>query len=51
MTRQTLRRYRGSDAVTDFKSFPDRGHSLTLDGGWQEVADIVLAWLGKQSLS
>jgi hypothetical protein len=30
-------------AVTEFREVPDRGHSLTIDRGWQEVAEIALA--------
>jgi hypothetical protein len=30
--------------------FKDRGHSLTIDSGWREVADACRAWLGKQGL-
>ncbi|MBM9510309.1 alpha/beta hydrolase [Actinacidiphila acididurans] len=50
VTRATLKQYRHSEAVTDFMTFPDRGHSLTIDGGWREVADEALAWLRRQSL-
>jgi dipeptidyl aminopeptidase/acylaminoacyl peptidase len=50
ITRATLKQYRHSDAVTDIKEFPDRAHSLTIDSGWQEVADASLAWLKEQSL-
>ncbi|MEU3186456.1 alpha/beta hydrolase [Streptomyces sp. NPDC006923] len=50
VTRATLKQYRHSQAVTDFMTFPDRGHSLTIDGGWREVADAALAWLRRQSL-
>ncbi|MFF0089902.1 alpha/beta hydrolase [Streptomyces canus] len=50
VTRATLKQYRHSDAVTDIIGFPDRGHSLTIDGGWREVAETVLAWLGRQNL-
>ena len=50
ITRATLKQYRHSDAVTDLVEFPDRGHSLTIDGGWREVADAALAWLHKQGL-
>jgi len=50
ITRQTLKLYRRSGAVTEIKTFPDRGHSLALDRGWEEVADIVLAWLRVQGL-
>jgi hypothetical protein len=28
--------------------FADRGHSLTIDSGWREVAEACLAWLTKQ---
>lgn len=37
--------YRKSDAITDFHEFAGRGHSLTIDAGWREVADTTLAWL------
>jgi non-heme chloroperoxidase len=40
---------KSSDA-TDLKVFEDRGHSLTIDHGWSEVADYILGWLKKQSL-
>jgi hypothetical protein len=50
VTRATLKQYRHSEAVTDFMTFPDRAHSLTVDSGWREVADTCLAWLKEQSL-
>ena len=50
VVRATLKQYRHSEAVTDITDFPDRGHSLTIDGGWREVADTALAWLRRQSL-
>jgi pimeloyl-ACP methyl ester carboxylesterase len=50
ISKQNLRLYRRSPAVTDLKEFPDRGHSLALDSGWREVADAVLAWLKSHSL-
>jgi pimeloyl-ACP methyl ester carboxylesterase len=50
VVRATLKQYRHSDAVTDIVDFPDRGHSLTIDAGWREVADTALAWLRRQSL-
>jgi non-heme chloroperoxidase len=50
ISRATLKLYRKSPAVTDYKEFPDRGHSLCIDSGWQEVADAVLAWLKERSL-
>ena len=45
ISRATVRLYGKSHAVTDLRQFPDRGHSLTIDSGWREVADAVLTWL------
>jgi pimeloyl-ACP methyl ester carboxylesterase len=50
VTRATLKQYRHSDAVTELFEWPDRGHSLTIDGGWREIAEKTLSWLGKQKL-
>ncbi|TDO66516.1 pimeloyl-ACP methyl ester carboxylesterase [Kribbella sp. VKM Ac-2571] len=50
VTLATLKQYRHSDAITDLTTFPDRGHSLTIDSGWPEVAETCLTWLRKQSL-
>lgn len=50
ITRSTRRLYRKSIAVTDYRELPDRGHSLTVDSGWREVADISLSWLKKYGL-
>jgi pimeloyl-ACP methyl ester carboxylesterase len=49
VTRATLKQYRHSDAVTDLLEFPDRGHSLTIDSGWADVAQASLAWLRQQA--
>jgi len=50
ITKATLKQYRKSPAVTDFKAFPGKGHSLALDSGWPEVADAVLGWLEERSV-
>jgi len=50
ITKSTLKQYRHSDAVTDLVEFADRGHSLTIDAGWPDVADACLGWLAKQGL-
>ncbi len=50
LSSSTLKLYSKSAAKTELKSFPDRGHSLTIDSGWQQVADSVLAWLKSNSL-
>ncbi len=50
ISRQTQKLYRKSSAVTDLRTFPDRGHSLTIDSGWREIAESVLGWLGQRSI-
>jgi non-heme chloroperoxidase len=31
--------------VTEFVEIPNRGHALTIDHGWREVADVALAFI------
>lgn len=50
ITKSTLKQYGHSGAVTDLIEFDDRGHSLTIDHGWLDVANACLAWLDKQGL-
>jgi pimeloyl-ACP methyl ester carboxylesterase len=50
VTKSTFKQYRDSPAVTEIMDFPDRGHSLTIDNGWQEVARASLTWIEKQGL-
>jgi pimeloyl-ACP methyl ester carboxylesterase len=50
ITKATVKQYRHSSAVTELEEFSDRGHSLTIDSGWREVADLCLTWLAKQGL-
>jgi len=50
VTRSTLKRYRDSTAVTELKQFEGRGHSLTIDRGWKDVAGAVLEWLRANEL-
>ena len=45
----TRKQYHRSPAITDFVEFGDRGHSLTVDHGWAEVADYALDWLAKRA--
>jgi non-heme chloroperoxidase len=35
-------------AVTEFREIPGRGHSLVIDHGWREVAEIALAFIAQQ---
>jgi non-heme chloroperoxidase len=34
-------------AVTEFQQFDDRGHALTIDDNWQEVAETALKFVGR----
>ncbi|MBM7173459.1 alpha/beta hydrolase [Streptomyces sp. G44] len=36
---------RNAHAVTDITEIADRGHSLTIDSGWREVADTALSFV------
>lgn len=49
-TRASFHRYAHSPAVTDLRTFEGRGHSLTIDEGWPEVAAACLEWLDGQDL-
>jgi non-heme chloroperoxidase len=40
-------RQKRNPSPTEFVEIPNRGHSLTIDGGWQEVADTALSFLKK----
>lgn len=48
--KSTYKQYRKSSATTEIKEFEDRGHSLTIDHGWREIADSVLDWLKSKDL-
>ncbi len=48
--RATAARYAGASAVTDYREYPDRGHSMPIDSGWREVADAALQWIDGQHL-
>jgi pimeloyl-ACP methyl ester carboxylesterase len=50
ITKSTLKQYRLSGAETDLIEFRDKGHSLTIDSGWREVAGECLGWLRQQGL-
>jgi pimeloyl-ACP methyl ester carboxylesterase len=50
VTKSSFKQYKDSAALTDFMEFPDRGHSLTIDHGWRDIADASLTWLEKQGL-
>ena len=41
----TFDKQKRNDAVTEFVEMPGRGHALTIDKGWREVADTALAFV------
>ncbi|MDT4960332.1 MAG: hypothetical protein QOD31_4131 [Pseudonocardiales bacterium] len=41
----TYKKQRRNDAVTEFVEIANRGHALTIDNGWREVADTALAFV------
>lgn len=43
--------YKKSDAITDFHEFDGRGHSLTIDAGWRDVADTAVSWLAHRGVA
>jgi pimeloyl-ACP methyl ester carboxylesterase len=45
VTKQVIDLYSKGPGDTDFHVFEGRGHSLTIDNGWKEVAEVVLEWL------
>ncbi|HTS97243.1 MAG TPA: alpha/beta fold hydrolase [Streptosporangiaceae bacterium] len=50
ITTATRKLYHKSPAVTDFRDFTDRGHSLTIDHGWAEIAQYSLDWLRQRAV-
>jgi esterase/lipase len=45
VTKAVNRLYSQGPSDTTFHVFEGRGHSLTIDNSWKEVADVVLKWL------
>jgi pimeloyl-ACP methyl ester carboxylesterase len=41
----SFKRQQANQGVTEIKKIPNRGHSLTIDSGWREVADTALAFV------
>jgi pimeloyl-ACP methyl ester carboxylesterase len=41
----SYKRQRKNTAVTEIKKIPNRGHSLTIDSGWREVAETALEFV------
>ncbi|MET0557583.1 MAG: alpha/beta hydrolase [Solirubrobacterales bacterium] len=41
----SYKKQRRNQGVTEIKSIPNRGHSLTIDSGWREVCDTALEFV------
>jgi pimeloyl-ACP methyl ester carboxylesterase len=50
LVKSTLKAYKKSPAVTEYKEFAGRGHSLVIDSGWRELAEYSLSWLNSKGL-
>ena len=47
----SYKQQRHNPGVTEFHEVPGRGHSLTIDSGWREVADTSLGFIQKHALA
>ena len=45
----SFKKQRRNQGVTEIKLIPDRGHSLTIDSGWREVAETSLEFVKRFS--
>jgi non-heme chloroperoxidase len=41
----SYKKQKANEGVTEIVKFPGRGHALTIDSGWREVADTCLAFV------
>jgi non-heme chloroperoxidase len=41
----SFKQQQGNSGVTEIVEMPNRGHALTIDSGWREVADTALAFV------
>ena len=47
MSRSAYKKQRRNPGITEHIELADRGHSLTIDSGWQEVCDRSLEFIGR----
>jgi pimeloyl-ACP methyl ester carboxylesterase len=45
IAKASYNRQKRNEGVTEFEKVPNRGHSLTIDSGWREVAEKALAFV------
>jgi len=48
VTKEVYGLYEKGGSDTEFHEFDGRGHSLTIDAGWRDVADVALEWLARK---
>ena len=51
VTEAVFKLYADNPSPTDYRELDGRGHSLTIDAGWRDVADVALEWIAGQELS
>ena len=45
VTEEVFAMYSKGRSDTELHIFEGKGHSLTIDNGWKDVADVTLNWL------
>jgi pimeloyl-ACP methyl ester carboxylesterase len=45
IAKATYKREKRNEGITEFETVPNRGHALTIDSGWREVAEKALAFV------
>jgi non-heme chloroperoxidase len=45
IAKASFKKQKRNEGVTEFAELPDRGHALTIDSGWREVADTALEFV------
>jgi pimeloyl-ACP methyl ester carboxylesterase len=45
IAKASYKRQEQNEGITEFEQVPNRGHSLTIDSGWREVAEKALAFV------
>jgi non-heme chloroperoxidase len=45
IAKASFKKQKRNAGVTEFVELPDRGHALTIDSGWREVADTALGFV------
>jgi len=45
VAKASFKKQKHNENVTEYVEIPGRGHALTIDNGWREVADIALSFV------